>query len=158
LHIVVYAVRILYVYFFWLGIFLVVGFCLVGMDNVEHEEAIIMDQNGLSRDDKTFGMLSHLLALAGCLIPLGNILGPLVIWLIKKDQSAFVNDQGKESINFQISITIYGIISAILIIVVIGILTSIALGIFWLVLIIVASVKANEGQLYRYPLTIRFLK
>ncbi len=117
-----------------------------------------MDQNGLTKDDRTFGMLCHLTALVGCVIPLGNILGPLVIWLIKKDQSSFVNDQGKESLNFQISIAIYGIISAILIIVLIGILTSIVIGIFWLVMVIMASVKANEGIAYRYPLTIRFLK
>mgnify|MGYP000138549666 CR=1 FL=1 len=117
-----------------------------------------MDQNGLTKDDKMFGMLCHLTALVGCIIPLGNILGPLVIWLIKKDQSAFVNDQGKESLNFQISVAIYGIVSAILIIVVIGILTSIAIGIFWLIMVIMASVKANDGVAYRYPLTIRFLK
>jgi uncharacterized Tic20 family protein len=117
-----------------------------------------MDQNGLTKDDRTFGMLCHLVALAGCVIPFGNIIGPLVIWLIKKDQSAFVNDQGKESLNFQISLTIYGIVSAILIFVLIGILTSIVLGIFWLIMIIMASVKANEGIAYRYPLTIRFLK
>lgn len=117
-----------------------------------------MDQNGLTKDDKTFGMLCHLIALAGCIIPVGHIIGPLVIWLIKKDQSAFVNDQGKESLNFQISMTIYGIVSAILIFVLIGILTSIVLGIFWLIMVIMATVKANEGIAYRYPITIRFLK
>lgn len=117
-----------------------------------------MEHNGLTKDDRTFGMLCHLTALVGCIIPLGNILGPLVIWLIKKDQSAFVNDQGKESLNFQISIAIYGIVSAILIIVLIGILTSIVIGIFWLIMVIMASVKANDGIAYRYPLTIRFLK
>jgi uncharacterized Tic20 family protein len=112
----------------------------------------------ITKEDRTFGMLCHLLSLSGFIIPLGNILGPLVIWLIKKDQSAFVNDQGKESLNFQISIFIYAIISAILIIVLIGILTSIAVGLFWLIFTIIASVRANEGQYYRYPLTIRFVK
>jgi uncharacterized Tic20 family protein len=117
-----------------------------------------MSQNGLTKDDRTFGMLCHIIALAGCIIPIGNIIGPLVIWLIKKDQSTFVDEQGKESLNFQISIMIYGIVSALLIFVIIGILTSIALGIFWLIMVIMASVKANEGISYRYPLTIRFLK
>jgi uncharacterized protein len=112
----------------------------------------------ITKEDRTFGMLCHLLSLSGFIIPLGNIIGPLVIWLIKKDQSAFVNDQGKESLNFQISIFIYAIISAILIIVLIGILTSIAVGLFWLIFTIIASVRANEGQYYRYPLTIRFVK
>src|SRR5690554_1041882 len=117
-----------------------------------------MTQNGLSKEDKMFGMLCHLVALSGCIIPVGHIIGPLIIWLIKKDQSAFVDDQGKEALNFQISITIYGIVSAILIIIAIGILTTIVLGIFWLIMIIMASLKANEGMAYRYPLTIRFLK
>lgn len=116
------------------------------------------DQFGLTKEEKTFGMLCHLISFVGFIIPLGNVLGPLIIWLVKKDQSAFVNDQGKESLNFQISLFIYGIVSFILIFVVIGILTSIALGIFWLVMVIIASIRANEGQTYRYPLTIRFLK
>lgn len=112
----------------------------------------------LTKEEKTFGMLCHLLAFAGFFIPLGTILGPLVMWLIKKDQSAFVNDQGKEAINFQISILIYLIVSLILIFVLIGILLLIAVGIFWLVMVIIASIRANEGMTYRYPLTIRFLK
>jgi len=110
-----------------------------------------------SRDDRLFGMLCHLTAFSGFVIPFGSIIGPLVVWLVKKDSSAFVDDQGRESLNFQISIAIYGIISAILIFVGIGIVLSVVVGIFWFVMTIVASVKANEGVAYRYPLTIRFL-
>jgi len=110
-----------------------------------------------SKDERMFGMLCHLVALSGFVIPLGSIIGPLVIWLIKRDTSSFIDSQGRESLNFQISIVIYGIISAILILVGIGILLSIAVGIFWLVMTIIAAVKANEGVAYRYPLTIRFL-
>ena len=110
-----------------------------------------------SRDERLFGMLCHLTAFSGFVIPFGSIIGPLVVWLIKKDSSAFVDDQGRESLNFQISIAIYGIISAILIFVGIGIILSVAVGIFWFAMTIVASVKANEGVAYRYPLTIRFL-
>ncbi len=112
----------------------------------------------LSQDDKTFGMLAHLSALAGFVIPFGNIIGPLVVWLIKKDQSAWVDQQGKESLNFQISISIYAIISAILTLIVIGVLLMIAVGIFSLVMIIIASVKVNNGEDFKYPLCIRFLK
>ena len=104
------------------------------------------------------GMLCHLLALAGYVIPFGNIIGPLVIWLIKKDQYPFVDDQGKESLNFQISIMIYAIVSSILIVVAIGIPLVIAVGIFGIVEIILASIKANQGIAYRYPLSIRFVK
>jgi uncharacterized protein len=111
-----------------------------------------------NKDQNMWAMLCHLSALAGFIIPFGNIIGPLVIWLIKKDEFALVNDQGKESLNFQISMTIYYIISAILIIVLIGILLLIGLALFSLIMIIIAMVKANEGVAYRYPMCIRFIK
>ncbi|HWL66181.1 MAG TPA: DUF4870 domain-containing protein [Actinomycetota bacterium] len=108
--------------------------------------------------EKTFAMLAHLTSFSALIgVPLGNILGPLIIWLIKKDEFPLVDDQGKESLNFQISFTIYAIVSAILILVVVGIFMLVALGIFWLVVVIVASVRANEGKQYRYPMTIRFI-
>ncbi len=112
----------------------------------------------LTQDDKTFGMLAHLTALAGFVIPFGNIIGPLVIWLIKKDQSAWVDRQGKESLNFQISVSIYAFVAGILTVIIIGIPLLIAVGIFSLVMIIIASVKVNEGEDYQYPLCIRFIK
>ena len=116
-------------------------------------------EQSLSKDAKTWGMLCHLIALAGFIMPvIGNIVGPLVIWLIKKDEFPFVDDQGKESLNFQISITIYGIIASILMVVLIGFLLIFAVLIFDLVMIIMATVKANSGEKYRYPLTIRLLK
>ena len=108
--------------------------------------------------ERTWGMLCHLSALAMFIIPFGNIIGPLVIWLIKKDESSFVDDQGKESLNFQISITIYCLVSAMLILVIIGIFLLIGLGVLTLVLIIVASVKSNSGEKFRYPLTIRLIQ
>ncbi|MCI3920777.1 DUF4870 domain-containing protein [Paenibacillus sp. TRM 82003] len=110
-----------------------------------------------SKDERMYGMLCHLLAFTGFIIPFGSIIGPLVVWLAKREASPFIDGHGKESLNFQISIAIYAIVSAILIFVGIGILLSIAVGIFWLVMTIIASVKANEGAPYRYPLTIRFL-
>lgn len=110
------------------------------------------------KESRTWGMIVHLAALAGFIIPFGNIIGPLIIWMLKKESIPFVNDQGKEAINFQISLFIYGIISGILIILFIGVLLLIALGIFFLVFTIIAAVKANEGVAYRYPLTIRFIK
>lgn len=113
---------------------------------------------GLTKEEKTMGMLCHLLAFSGLFIPFGTILGPLIIWLLKKDQSAYVDAQGKEAINFQVSMLIYFFISGLLMLVLIGFLTTIALGIFWLVVVIIASVRANEGTVYRYPLTIRFIK
>ena len=110
------------------------------------------------QQERTWAMAAHLAALAGFIIPFGNIIRPLIIWLIKKDESPFVDDQGKESLNFQISITIYAIVSALLILIVIGIFLLIAIGVLVLVMVIVAAVKANSGEKFRYPLTIRLIQ
>ncbi|MDQ8193459.1 DUF4870 domain-containing protein [Coraliomargarita sp. SDUM461004] len=109
--------------------------------------------------DKTMAMLCHLLSFVGLLgVPIGNILGPLVIWLVKKDQDPFVDATGKEVLNFQITATIYGIICGLLVFVVIGLFLLPVLIIAVVVLTIIGALKANEGILYRYPFTIRFLK
>ncbi len=112
----------------------------------------------LSQDDKTFGMLAHLAALAGFVIPFGNLIGPLIVWLMKKDQSSWVDKQGKESLNFQISVSIYAIVAGILTLILIGILLLIAVGIFSLVMIIIASVRVSNGEDFKYPLSIPFIK
>ena len=110
-----------------------------------------------NRDERMWAMFCHLSGLAGFIFPFGNIIAPLVIWLVKKEEYPLVNDQGKEALNFQISMTIYIIASVILIFLVIGIPLLIILGIFGLIVVIIAAIKANEGEKYRYPLTIRFL-
>ncbi len=113
----------------------------------------------LTQDERTFGMLVHLAALAQFIVPtFGNVIGPLVIWLIKKDQSAWIDRQGKNALNFQISIAIYALISTILIPVIIGIFLLIAVGIFWLVMVILATIRVSEGESFRYPLSIIFIK
>ncbi|MCI0537462.1 MAG: DUF4870 domain-containing protein [Verrucomicrobiales bacterium] len=110
------------------------------------------------KPDRTWDILCHLLALAGIVVPFGgNILGPLVVWLVKKDQVPSVDAHGKESMNFQISMTIYAAIAALSILAVIGVALLPAVLITDLVLVIIASVKASNGEFYRYPLTIRFL-
>lgn len=111
-----------------------------------------------TKDEMTMGMLCHVLALAGYIIPLGNVIGPLVIWLVKKDQSAFVDDQGKESLNFQITVLIATVISIALLCVGIGVILLPVVGIVALVFIIIAAVQASKGERYRYPMTIRFIK
>ncbi len=110
------------------------------------------------QQEKTWGMFCHLGALAGYIIPFGNIIAPLIIWLIKKDESALVNEQGKESLNFQISVSIYILVGLILALILIGFVIIGAVAIFSLVMIIVAAVKVNKGEQFRYPLTIRFIK
>ena len=111
------------------------------------------------KKDYTNAMLCHLLSLVGFAgIPLGNILGPLIIWVIKRDEDPFIDETGKEVINFQISMTIYTIIAGVSILVAIGLLLLPVILVANIVYTILAALKANEGQLYRYPFTIRFLK
>ena len=100
----------------------------------------------------------HLAALLGFIIPLGNLVGPLVIWLLKRNDHPQVDRQGKEAVNFQISVAIYLIVSALLIPVVIGLLLLPAVALFALVMVIVAAIKASNGEEFRYPLTIRLIK
>lgn len=111
-----------------------------------------------SSEERSLATLAHLSAFAGLMIPFGHIGGPLVMWLVKKETSPFVADQALEALNFQITFTIAMMISLVLIIVLVGILTSAVLGIAWIVMIIVAAVKANEGTRYRYPFTLRLVR
>jgi len=111
------------------------------------------------KEARMWGMLCHLAGLAIFLVPpVGGILGPLIVWLLKKDQHPLIDTQGKEALNFQISVAIYGIVCFFLVFVFIGILLLPALGVFTLIMVIIAAVKANEGESFRYPITIRFLK
>ena len=104
-------------------------------------------------------MICHLSALSGFLIPFGNLLGPLVVWLIKKDTMPLVDQHGKESLNFQITVTIAAVISAVLMLLLIGRLLMIIVGIGALVLTIMASIKVSNGELnYKYPFSIKLLK
>ena len=109
------------------------------------------------KDETMWAMLCHISTFCVFIIPFGNIVGPLVIWLIKRDEFPLVEDQGKEALNFQITMTIYYIASAILIFVVIGIPLLIGLAIFDFIVTILAAIKASEGEKYRYPMNIRFI-
>jgi uncharacterized Tic20 family protein len=111
-----------------------------------------------SSEIRTWSVLCHASALLGLFLHFfGHLLGPLVVWLIKRDASPEIDANGKESLNFQISMLIYDAIAAILCIVLIGIPILIALWILNTVFVIIASVKTSEGKFYRYPFTIRFL-
>lgn len=87
-----------------------------------------------------------------------GFLPSLIIWLMKKDESAYLDKQAKEALNFQISLAIYATISAILIILLIGILLLILIGAANIIFSIIAAVKTTNGENYQYPLTIRFIK
>jgi uncharacterized Tic20 family protein len=111
-----------------------------------------------TRDEKLWAMVAHLLGLVGHTVPFGNVIGPLVIWLVKRKEMPFVNDQGKEAVNFQITFSIYFLIGTALWTVVIGMIIVPIVYIVWLVLMIMAAIKSNDGVVYRYPATIRFIK
>jgi len=104
------------------------------------------------QDSKTMGMLAHLLG-----IILGFI-GPLIIWLIKKDQSPFVDDQGKEALNFQIVLLLGLIIGGATSCIFIGLVIVPAVIIFGIVFSIIAALKAKDGIAYRYPFNLRLIK
>ena len=111
-----------------------------------------------SKDERTWAMLCHFSAFAGLIFPFGNFLAPLIIWLIKKEELAFVEDQGKEVFNFQISMTIYLLISGMLCFILIGIPILIGLVIFSFIITIIAAISANDGKSYRYPINLRLIK
>jgi len=102
-------------------------------------------------------MLAHLSALAGLFVGGLIFLGPLLVYLVKKDEHPFIADQSREALNFNISVFIYFIASAILIPLGVGLLALPVVFIAWLVLTIMAAVRANNGEPYRYPLTIRLV-
>jgi uncharacterized Tic20 family protein len=104
-------------------------------------------------------VLCHASALAGLFLhAFGHFFGPLIVWLLKRSESPEIDAHGKESLNFQISMLIYNVIAAILIIILIGIPLLILLWILNTIFVIIASIQAGEGKLYRYPLAIRFIK
>ena len=110
------------------------------------------------KEERTWGMLCHLVVFTGYLIPLAWIIGPLIVWMIKRDEMPFVDDQGKESLNFQITIMLAMIASGLLMFILVGFVLIFVVVIFQFIVVIIASIKANEGVYYRYPLSIRFIK
>ncbi|MGV8096817.1 MAG: DUF4870 domain-containing protein [Mangrovibacterium sp.] len=109
-------------------------------------------------NERTWAMVCHLSAFAGCIIPFGNIIGPLIVYSMKRQEYPLVEDQGKEVLNFQITLSIILIISLVLSIIIIGIFLAVAVGLAGLVLTVIGALKANNGEYYRYPFNIRFIK
>ena len=115
-------------------------------------------ENHPSKDERTWAMLCHFSTYIGFIFPFGNIIVPLIIWLSKREDLPLVEDQGREVLNFQISMTIYFIISGILCIILIGIPIVIGLIIFDFIITIVAAISANDGKYYRYPINLKLIK
>ncbi len=115
------------------------------------------------KDDRLWGMLCHLSAFAilfnmMSIVPVFNILGPLVIWLLKRNESTFIDTQGKRALNFQITVSIAWLVCLPLVFLLVGIFLLYAVGIADLIFTIIASVKTNQGEDYKYPYTLNLIK
>lgn len=121
-----------------------------------------------TQNDKNYSSITHLSGFAGWFFPFGNIIAPLVMWIAKKNESPYIDAHGKAAVNFQLSLVLYGFLLAILIIPItfltlgLGLIAIIAAIIpaiiLKIVLIVSASIKANNGEYYDYPFTIEFIK
>ena len=116
-----------------------------------------MSQRGQPLDVNAMPTIAALCVLAS-ITPSAVLLGPLIVWLVKRDTMPFVADQGKEALNFNITVTIAAIISGILTLVLIGFLLLAVVVVGWLVLTIMATIESNKGVAYRYPFTLRLIK
>lgn len=112
----------------------------------------------LSETERNWAMFCHLSAFAGFFFPFGGIIGPLICWLSRRDDSPWVNINGKNSLNFQLSILMYMVLAIPLCFIIIGIPIVLVLGVLKVVCIIIASIKAPKGELFRYPLSIPFIQ
>jgi uncharacterized Tic20 family protein len=116
-------------------------------------------------NNNTWAMACHLLGLAGYFgNGIGSIVAPLILWLVKKDELPIVDRHGKEALNFNISVTLYALALVLIMFVTLGVGALIAipalivLGLFHLIATIIAAIKANQGEDFRYPLTLRLIK
>ena len=117
------------------------------------------DVGGIPKDARNWAMACHLVALVGLLgNGIGFLIGPLIVWLIKKDEHPFIDEQGKEAVNFQITMFLAFIIAALLIFVLIGLLLLPILVVINIVFPIIAATKASTGEHYRYPFSIRLIQ
>lgn len=125
------------------------------MNNTTDEQSVA---SGVSQEERTWATLAHLSGFLAGVIPLGHLIGPFLIWWIKRDALPFTSGQAKEALNFQITMTIYAAISMLLMFVIVGVFLLMAVGVFDIVMMIVAAVKANKGEDFQYPLTYRIIR
>ncbi|MDP8299264.1 MAG: DUF4870 domain-containing protein [Candidatus Tantalella remota] len=132
--------------------------CRYCKKEIEKGETPEAEGGDLSKEAKTLAMLCHLGTFSGIIIPFGNFLAPLLIWVLKKEEYPLVDDQGKESLNFQLSVLLYSIIGFALAFIVVGLIFLVVLALFAIIQVIKATMSANNGEEYRYPFCIRIIK
>jgi len=118
-----------------------------------------MEENKvLSESERNWAMLSHLTAFAGFFFPFGGIIGPLICWLSRKDESAWVDENGKAALNFNLSILLYSILVIPLCFILVGFLLIGMLMTLKVICIIIASIKSSKGEKFTYPIAIPFVQ
>jgi uncharacterized Tic20 family protein len=128
------------------------------MDTSENHLSVPFEEHAISQDDKQWGMLAHLGTFLGAIVPFGNIIAPLVMMSMYQEKSEFVVKHAKEALNFQLSLLIYYTIAGISVFFLIGFLLLPLIFVFAIIYTVVAGLKAQEGEDYQYPFTIRFIK
>lgn len=109
-------------------------------------------------DERQMGMFLHLSQLASLVVPIAGLILPIVLWQTQKDKMPAIDAHGKMVVNWMISCLLYAGVSVLLMFVLIGFLTIFAVAIMGIVFPIIGAVKANNGELWEYPVTIKFLK
>ena len=107
---------------------------------------------------RTTAVVAHLSTFAGLIVPFGSVIGPLAVWLTRRDRDPFIDQAGREALNFGISIAIYGSVLLVAALMLVGIPLLMVGVVAWVVLASLAAVKASQGRAYRYPLTMRFVR
>lgn len=125
---------------------------------MENQPPAIPSPSNQPTPENSLAVVMHILGFAGLVFPFGNIIAPLVLWLVKRSSSPLLDRTGKEVLNFQITFTIYYIIAGALCFILIGFLILPILFIIWAVFIVIAAIKTGNGEDYRYPMTIRLLQ
>lgn len=123
------------------------------MDDNQKVEIIVAD-----KEQRTWAMFCHLSALAGLLFPFGSVIGPLIVWLVKKEEMPLVAEHGRKSLNFQLTMMIAYIVCFMLMFVVVGVILLPLVALFSLIMVVVSAIKASDGKEVNYPLTIEFIK
>lgn len=140
----------------------VVGFVLVlaGERAPDHERSVDLPalDDAQATQVRRLAMACHLAALIGYILPFGNVLGPLVVWLFNRERHPYIDEQGREAVNFQLSMLVWYLLAFALVLALIGFFMLVGLIVFQLVMVVVAAVRTNGGEAWRYPLTVRFLR
>ena len=123
------------------------------MDDNQKVEIIVAD-----KEQRTWAMFCHLSALAGLLFPFGSVIGPLIVWLVKKEEMPLVAEHGRKSLNFQLTMMIAYIVCFMLMFVVVGVILLPLVPLFSLIMVVISAIKANDGKEVKYPMAIEFIK